>query len=153
MDFAIRTLFLSANGMNLTERLLYGGRVFIIGIATVFAVLAILWGAISIFKILMYDIPQKKARKKPEEELSAHISDGQSKNTDAPVSAAPAAVQTPAGDSGEVLAAVIAAAIAAYTAESGEAVPEGSTLPFRVVSYRRVKGANGWSGANDSQSF
>lgn len=153
MDFAIRTLFLSANGMNLTERLLYGGRVFIIGIATVFAVLAILWGAISIFKIFMYDIPQKKARKKAEEELAAHISDGQNKDTGTPVSAAPAA-QAPAGDSGEVLAAVIAAAIAAYTAESGEAVSEGSALPFRVVSYRRVKGANGWSGADDdSQSF
>ena len=46
------------------------------------------------------------------------------------------------------LIAVITAAIAAYTAESGK-----TALPFRVVSYKRVRGANGWNGADENETI
>ena len=136
---------MASDAMNFGERITYGGQVFLIGICTVFAALALLWGVISIFKIFMYDIPQKRIKKKAEEELMAHCveSDGAaSVEAAVPANPAPAAE----ADNAQLIAA-ITAAITAYNTD-----PEsGCALPFRVVSFRRSKGANGWNGADDNE--
>ena len=118
--------------MSFSDRMSYGLQVFAVGLGTVFAVLAILWLALVLFKVFLYDIPNKKAAKKAEAEA---------KNTPAvePVVESAAEEATSAEDDTQLIA-VITAAIAAYTADSG------SALPFRVVSYKRVSGANGWNG-------
>ena len=99
----------------LGDALIFGGAILLIGMATVFAILCILWLFLTLFKVFLHDIPEKRAAKRiaftPVSE-----SDGQNEAT--------------VSDDGEVIA-VIAAAIAA--AES-----EDSGLKFRVVSFRRV---------------
>ena len=96
----------------IAEKLQYGSTMLLLGIATVFSVLAIIWLSLLLFKVFLHDLPQKKKVK----EISAPI-----------VQAAPVAEAT---DDGEIVA-VIAAAIA--MAES-----EGNGLKFRVVSFRKV---------------
>ena len=51
---------LDTAAMPLNERLLYGLQVLVIGIVTVFVVLALLWGAMALFKIFFYNIPNQK---------------------------------------------------------------------------------------------
>lgn len=93
----------------------FGGLMLLIGMATVFAVLCVLWICLTLFKVAFHDLPEK--RKKDAEAVE---------EAPAPViEAAPAIVC----DDGEVIAA-IAAAIAMAEAES-------SGLKFKVVSFRR----------------
>ena len=95
-----------------TETLIFGGRMVLIGMLTVFSVLIIIWIALSLFKVFFHGASQEKA---------APVA------TAAPtVSASP--VATAAGE--EEIIAVIAAAIA--MAES-----ENNGVKFRVVSFRR----------------
>ena len=118
------------------EKILNGLTVVVVGIAGVFSVLAIIWGVLALFKVFFYDIPEKKKAAK----IKAQ----------APVEAAPAATEEPAVEEADdtQLIAVITAAIAAYTADS-----TGASLPFRVVSYKRVRGANGWNGADENETI
>ena len=117
------------------EKILNGLTVVVVGLGGVFSVLAIIWGVLALFKVFFYDIPEKKKAAKikaaPEPAPVA----------EAPVEAAPEADDTQ-------LIAVITAAIAAYTAESA-----GGALHFRVVSYKRVRGANGWNGADENETI
>lgn len=122
----------------LGERLGDGLQVFVVGVLAVFGVLAVLWGVLALFKVFFYDIPQKRAealKKKSEEIVPVEV------NKPAETVAAPSA------DDDTQLIAVITAAIAAYNAASGK-----SALPFRVVSYKRIKGANGWNGADENET-
>ena len=100
--------------------------------ATVFAVLIIIWAVLTLLRVFMYDIPNKKK------------SDGTSTQTDsknsapAPVPAAapaPVVAAAPAADDKQLVA-VITAAIAA-----SEGKPASS---LRVVSFRRA-GAPRWN--------
>lgn len=122
-------LNITADTMNFAERMSYGFQVFVVGLGTVFAVLAILWLALVLFKVFAYDIPQKRAQKKAAESKVEEVA------TTEPVEVIPEAES----EDDTQLIAVITAAIAAYTSESG------SSLPFRVVSFKRVSGANGWN--------
>lgn len=135
----INVLMAAKEGIKpLGERLGDGLQVFIIGILAVFGVLAVLWGVLALFKVFFYDIPKKRAeanKKKSEEIVPVDV------NATAPTSEE----ETPTDDT--QLIAVITAAIAAYTAENGK-----PALPFRVVSYKRVKGANGWNGADENET-
>ena len=90
---------------------LFGGSMVLIGMATVFAVLCLLWGCLSVFKLVFHDLPAKKAAKAAVE----------------PEAIMPVAETTSSDD--EIIA-VIAAAIA--MAES-----ECSDTKFKVVSFRR----------------
>ena len=90
---------------------LFGGTMVLIGMATIFAVLCLLWGCLAIFKIIFHDLPAKKAAKAVVE-------------AEAPVAAASTA------SSDDEIVAVIAAAIA--MAES-----ECSDTKFKVVSFTR----------------
>ena len=89
----------------------FGGAMLLIGIATVFSVLALLWLCLTLFKLFFHDLPAKRAANAIEE------------------NAAPEAVVADTTSEDEIVA-VIAAAIAA--AES-----ENSGVKFRVVSFNR----------------
>ncbi len=134
---------LSTGGMSLGERLSNGLTVFVTGILAVFGVLAVLWGVLALFKIFFYDIPEKKkaeAKKKAEQSEIAPVTVGAAEETEAPTE-----------EDDTQLIAVITAAIAAYRS-SAEASAEPA-LPFRVVSYKRVRGACGWNGADENETI
>ena len=92
---------------------LFGGAVLLIGMATVFAVLCILWAFLMLFKLVFHDLPKKKAEASKATEVAQQP------------------VQTVVYDTNEELVAVIAAAIAA--AES-----DNTGIKFKVVSFRKV---------------
>ena len=94
------------------DALAFGGQTALLGIAIVFAVLIIIWLALVLFRVFLYDIPNKKSSKP-------------SVNVEPTV--APA---TPAVSSNDEIVAVIAAAIA--MAES-----DNTGAKFKVVSFRR----------------
>lgn len=98
----------------LGDALLFGGAVLLIGMATIFAVLCILWLCLVLFRIFLHDIPEKKAAQKvlePVEEVeeTRHIESND--------------------DEGEIIAAIAAAIAMAESSGSGE--------KFRVVSFKR----------------
>ena len=97
--------------MGFLDAFSFGGQTTLIGIATVFSVLIIIWGALSIFKLFLYDIPNKKKNEEPVVEAKVQpVNDVKSDNSE--------------------IVAVIAAAIAAAEADSNGA-------KFKVVSFRR----------------
>lgn len=93
----------------------------VLGMVTVFAVLAILWGCLEVFKYVFYTLPEQ--RKKSES--------GEIEIAPAP---APVEEQEAYADDGEIVAAIIAA-ITAARAEEGATAPAS----FRVVSFRKRK--------------
>ena len=94
--------------------LIFGGSILLIGMATIFAVLIILWAFLALFKLVFHNSGKKEAKKSQK----------------AVVGGTEKAENDTGTDQGEIIA-VIAAAIA--MAES-----ENSDLKFRVVSFRRV---------------
>lgn len=96
---------------NAADKLQYGFTMLLLGIATVFAVLATIWLSLVIFKFAFQNVSNKEKK---------------------PVAAAPVQqVNVTQSAYDEEIVAVIAAAIA--MAES-----EGNGLKFRVVSFRRI---------------
>lgn len=114
----------------LSERIIDGGVIFVQGLLTVFAVLAILWGALALFKVFFYDIPEKKKNKSEEKSEPA-----------APIESFDTSVSTsaPVEDEGAIVAA-ITAALSEYFAQSGE-----YTGGFRVVSFRKSHSSSAWN--------
>ena len=106
------------------ERAGYAGGVTLLGMATIFIVLSILWGVVELLHRALHRGDQKTA---PAEAKAAPAA------VPAPApKAAPAPVRAPAaGD--DALVAVITAAVAAAMAE------EGYAGGFRVVSFRRTQ--------------
>ena len=114
-----------------SERLSLFGEVTLLGMGTVFIVLAILWGLIALIGFF-FDLHNKKVAAKnsaaKEKEASAA----------AKVPATPVAEQTPAQqDNNGALVAAITAAIAAYI-DADETLQEEYSGGFRVVSFRRA---------------
>lgn len=99
----------------------YGLQVAVIGMAIVFAILAIIMGVLYLFEYFFYTLPNK-VKKAPETPAAA------------PVASAAPAVTLPAvsADNDEEIAAVIAAAVAAYY---DQAAP---TSKYRIKSFRRI---------------
>ena len=97
----------------LGNALLFGGAMLLIGMATVFSVLALLWLCLVLFKLFFHDIPTRRASMQK---------------------VAPVAVETvnesPKSDAEGEIVAVIAAAIAMAESESGG-------MKFKVVSFKR----------------
>ena len=93
----------------------FGGAMVLIGMATVFAVLCLLWACLVVFKIVFHDLPEKRKNNAVavEEVMES-----------APVSA------VEYSDDEEIVA-VIAAAIAMAESESSE-------TKFKVVSFKRT---------------
>ena len=100
----------------ITTALGYGGFMLLVGMATVFAVLCLLWLCLTLFKLGFHDLPEKRKAKAL---------------ANATVEVAPVteSVDVSDGLNGEIVAA-IAAAIAMAESES-------SGIKFRVVSFRR----------------
>ena len=99
----------------LSDALIFGGAIVLIGMATVFAVLCLLWIFLIIFKVVFHDLPGRTPKKaKVVENIDA---------TDRSSDVIPV-------ENGEIVA-VLAAAVA--IAES-----ENSGMKFRVVSFKRV---------------
>ncbi len=128
-------------GLSLAEKFSLSGEMLLRGMGTVFMVLVILWGCLSLFKV--FSAPEKPAKTsapKPEAKSAPAVVPEKKKPEPAPAPAAETPVQT---DDGAVIAA-ICAAIEAYRAEEGL-----SGLPYRVVSFKRKTGRKGWSGGNE----
>ena len=98
----------------LNDTLLYGGRMLLIGMATIFSVLILLWFTLVVFKFLFHDLARGNKKTKPVKSEQP-----------VPVYNAPVA-----SDNDEIIA-VIAAAIAMAEDECG------SDKKFRVVSFKR----------------
>ena len=105
----------SDTAMTLGEKLSLGGQVSLLGMGTVFAVLAILWGLVELMHLLLSGIGGKKKKATPAKGgVPAR----------APAQAVPAAA-----DDLEIVA-VITAAVAAASGSSPSS--------FRVVSFKRA---------------
>ena len=111
------------NGFSMTERLLNGGKMILLGMLTVFAVIFIIWLMLVVFKFFVYDLSAKKKSKTEDE-------------------AGPAVTEAPDTSDDEETVAVIMAAVSAYrSAES----PDGKALPFRVVSFKKKNSNTPWN--------
>lgn len=125
-DADISSVF--GNGLSLGEKGALSLKMILMGMGTVFAVLFIIWGVLTVFRLVMDGV--RKTKKQPA-----------SGAVDAPV---------PSGgdktDDGALVAA-ITAAVAAY--RESEAGPSGRTVPFRVVSFNR-SGSGPWKKSGES---
>ncbi len=126
-------------GLSLAEKFSLSGEMLLRGMGTVFMVLVILWGCLSLFKV--FSAPEKPA-KAPKPEVKPAPAE-EKKTVPAPVKEEPAAPAPTQTDDAAVIAA-ICAAIEAYRAEEGL-----SGLPYRVVSFKRKNGRKSWSGGNE----
>ena len=102
-----------------------------VGMLIIFAVLAVIWAVLAIFKVVFAGKSEKKEETPAPEKKAAP----------APAPAATPAAPVAASSSDEEIVAAITAAIALMR----EA--EGSTGTFRVVSFRRTGGARPWNQA------
>ncbi len=110
-----------ATAMDFGERIAYAGRMALIGMLTVFAALAILWGALALFRVALAAVERRKTAKI---ELPATPTPTP---TVAPVSSAT--------NEAEIVAAITAAISVLLAEENG-----GTAPTFRVVSFRRTRG-------------
>ena len=110
-------------------RVSYAIRMTVLGVGMVFAVLALLWLVLVIFKNVL---AEKPAKAKKDEESS--------EPAPAP---APVATPAPAGDDPAIVAA-ITAAIAA-TIDSDPALSQQFAGGFRVVSFKKKSGKTSWN--------
>ena len=105
--------------MTFADRASEALRVSILGMGMVFAVLAILWLVLEVFRFVFYDL---KNPKKSEEKKEKPVA----KAEPAP---APAVVTAPASDDAEIVAAITAALCV---------VLDKPATSFRVVSFRKT---------------
>ena len=91
----------------------FGVQMLLIGIATVFSVLCIIWLCLVLFKLVFHDLPSRKKATKTKAEVTETIE-----------------VSPVATNNDSEIVAVIAAAIAMAESES-------SDTKFRVVSFKR----------------
>ena len=113
------------------ERLKYALEMTVLGLCAVFAVLALLWGVLVLFKLFMYDAPQKKAKE-------VKVADTSKPE---PVAVTPAPV---AKSDDDATVAVIMAAISAYIS-SDPNLAEQYAGGFRVVSFKRAQSKAAWN--------
>ena len=112
------------NGMSWGEKLADGGRMILIVMAFVFAVIFLIWLSQTIisFAVVKLSSIGKKKETSP-----------------TPAPAAPVQPAPAEGADDGVTVAVITAAISAYLASESE---NGEVKPFRVVSFKRAKQGN-----------
>ena len=117
-----------------SEAWLYALEMTLMGMGMIFAVLSILWGVLTIFKLVFAGKSDKSKKKNAEKAVKAEP---------APAAAPePTAAPAPAAGGDAELIAILTAAIAAYESEQNPDAPIGN---FRVVSYRRANGGRSWN--------
>ena len=128
-------MFLTVPGEELSwgERASTAGTVTLMGMVTIFAVLAILWAMIEIMHSVLHKGEKKEKEPRPKKAAPAPAPN----QDDAAIAAAIAAALAAAEDDGAVVAAITAAVTAARA-------EEGETSPFRVVSFKRAERTRGW---------
>lgn len=114
------------------ERWAYAGRMTLLGMVMIFAVLALLWIILVIFKNVMFGKDSKPEKK--QSAVAEVVAESVTAAEEEPIA--------PATDDGELVA-VIAAAIAAYRASEGMDAIDASA--FRVVSFRRTTNGRAWN--------
>ncbi len=130
----INTYALAAQGSG-SNVFSQAGIVSLMGMATIFMVLALLWAAVEIMHRLLH---RDEKREKPvKTKKSVPVTSPMPDQNDAAIAAAIAATLAAAEDDGAVVAA-ITAAITAARAENGE------TGAFRVVSFKRAERTRGY---------
>ncbi len=117
------TIVMLGSGLSASERVSTAGIVTLQGMLTIFAVLAILWGAVELMHRILHREMPKTAEKKDETAVAVTTVG------DTEVDAAPAT------DDGAIIAAITAAITAARA-------NEGNTGAFRVVSFKRISKQN-----------
>ncbi len=106
----------------------YAAEMTILGMGMIFAVLALLWLVLAIFKVIFAGKAPKKVKSKVPEAVAKAVEESV------------VAVEETSDDE---LVALITAAVAAYMAEeNGGVAPTGG---FRVVSFRRTSGGRPWN--------
>ena len=107
----------------------------VVGMGMIFAVLALLWGVLGLFKVFFAKDSGKKVKEKADLKKAVEVAVEETlvENVQEDASAAQ--------DDGELIA-VITAAIEAYRASEGGAENAGG---FKVVSFRRASNARGWN--------
>ena len=133
--FKLGALAIRANGTYTPfsgDAWLYALEMTLLGMGMIFAVLAILWGVLAIFK-LIFARPKKDKNNTKE---STPVKEAPAPTVTATPVAAPAAA-----DDAEIVA-ILTAAIVAYEAEHN---PDVTPASFRVVSYRRANGGRSWN--------
>ena len=111
----------------------------VVGMFMVFAVLAILWGVLALFKVFF--APADKTKKTAKAEKTETADAAPAKKAEV-VEVAP--VEAPAASNDAELIAVLSAAIAAYRA-SEEGVQGSAINGFRVVSFKRANATRAWN--------
>lgn len=129
-----------------SERIMYALRMTLLGMCAVFAVLALLYLVLQLFKLFVYTLPQKRKNAELQKDSQSAAPAGNTVISDLPaVQDNGEAYETEADDAATV--AVITAAIAAYIA-SDETLTREYSGGFRVVSFRRSRGNSSWNQNN-----
>ena len=116
------------------ERIKYSLEMTALGLIAVFAVLALIWLVLAIFKLFLYDSANKKSKSSMQEK---------SVNVEQKVETAP----TPTTENDAIVAA-ITAAISAYIAEDSQ-LSEQYANGFKVISFKRVRDKAFWNSKNN----
>ena len=124
----------------------FAGQVTLLGMGMIFAVLAILWGVLSLFKLIFVGKSPKaeKAPKPPKVPVAKKKQEPAENGTpdDAIAAVIAASIQAYQADQAAndtALIAILTAAVAAYRAE------EGTDGGFRVVSFKRTGSVRAWN--------
>ena len=124
---------MSGADMSFGERFEYAMQGTVTGMLMIFAVLGLLWGIVSLSKVFLYDMPNRKKEEKPKRRKGKKVV---MVEDDEEISASfdPSQITPPVHDDGEI-AAVITAAIAAML--DSEEYKNEFVGGFRVVSFKR----------------
>lgn len=142
----LATAVVDLGGAFSTDRINYSIKMTILGIGAVFTVLAIIWLILAIFRVFLYDIPNKRKVEKPK---TVHV---ESKTVDTTPQGNPDAMNTVAPMvttvSDDAVIAAITAAITAYIADDPNLSSQYAG-GFRVVSFKRVRAKASWNTKNN----
>jgi len=121
------------------ERLALGGEVMVVGLATVFAVLIILWGVLVLFRIAFYDIPNKRKAEADAKQQALNEADYAADAASGASYDEPASEPVYGSNDGELVAAITAAVSAYRAAQNGAGASDAAvSTRFRVVSFKKI---------------
>ena len=134
---------MSGADMSFGERFEYAMQGTVTGMLMIFAVLGLLWGIVSLSKVFLYDMPNRKKEEKPKRRKSKKVVMVEDEE-EISASFDPSQITPPVHDDGEI-AAVITAAIAAML--DSEEYKNQFVGGFRVVSFKRSTRNTPWNSA------